>query len=185
MNWEISLQMKNGIRANTILVTRDTLTNYCETGIAAYLDHYTHLWKNGNPEPYFNQYYQPEVVKNDLENENFKHGIVSIAGEMVGIFKLDLNRPHPDFFPGNTLFIEKLYLKKIVTGGGLGSALMHQFCDWARQLDKRGIWLETMYKGPARNFYTQYGFEYLGPTAVPYPEVFEDERDMWTMGLKL
>lgn len=185
MNWEVSLQTENGIIANTILVTKETITNYCETGISAYLDHYTHLWKHGDPSPYFNQYYQSEQVKRDLQNENFIHGMVSKAGEIVGIFKLDLNRKHPEFFPGNTLFVEKLYLTKTATGSGLGSILMSQFCAWARQLERQGIWLETMRKGPARNFYLKYGFAYLGPTAVPYTEVLDDERDMWVMGLQL
>ena len=62
---------------------------------------------------------------------------------------------------------------------------MHQFYDWAQELNLKGIWLETMLKGPARNFYIQNGFQYLGPTAVPYPQVLEGERAMWIMGREL
>lgn len=185
MNPKVTLQTNNGTIAQTHLVTQEHISAYCKTGIEAYLDHYTHLWKNGDPSPYFNQYYQPASVKTDLKNLDFIHGIISIEGERIGIFKLDLSRSHPEFFPGKTLFVEKLYLAKTATGCGLGTALMHQFYDWAQELNLKGIWLETMLKGPARNFYIQNGFQYLGSTAVPYPQVLEGERAMWIMGREL
>ena len=94
-------------------------------------------------------------------------------------------RLHGDFHPGNALFLEKIYLRKAFTGLGLGSALMHQFCSWGRELGMKGLWLETMYRGPARSFYLKHGFRFLGTTEVPYPEVLKAEKAMWAVGIDL
>jgi hypothetical protein len=42
-----------------------------------------------------------------------------------------------------------------------------------------------MYKGPARSFYLNLGFRFLGTTQVPYPEVLEAEKAMWAIGYDL
>ena len=185
IDWQAQVITPNGVLAKTITVTADTIEAYCQTGKLAYLDHYRQLWPDGDPGPYFNQYYQEKQVAHDLENPGFVHGLVQVEGHTAGIFKLDLNRSSSDFYPGNALFIEKIYLKKAYTGLGLGSALMHQFCNWGRELGKKGVWLETMYKGPARSFYLNLGFRFLATTQVPYPEVLEAEKAMWAVGYDL
>lgn len=185
MPWQAQVSALNGVVAKTIPVTPDTIEEYCQTGIAAYLEHYTHLWPAGDPSPYFNQYYRKEQVARELQNPAFVHGLVQAEGQTAGIFKLDLNRVSGDFHPGKALFVEKIYLKNAYTGMGLGSALLHQFCNWARELGMKGLWLETMYRGPARSFYLKHGFRFLGTTEVPYRQVLEAEKAMWAVGIDL
>ncbi|MFM1879049.1 MAG: hypothetical protein RLZZ241_1915 [Bacteroidota bacterium] len=185
MNWHVSIPTGHDLTLKTRLVTSENLTTYCEIGIQAYLDHYTHLWEDQNPAPYFNRYYLLERASKDLENPAFVHGFLEVSGTLAGIFKLDLTKEHPNFFPGNSLFLEKLYLKKAHTGCGYGGLLLRQFMDWGLELNLGGLWLETMFKGPARQFYLKQGFRHLGNTAVPYPQVKESERAMWIMGIDL
>ena len=185
IDWQATVRTRNGALAETIRVTTETIEAYCQTGISAYLEHYTQLWPGGDPSPYFNQYYQHDQVARDLENPAFLHGLVLVEGHTAGIFKLDLNRGRSNFYPDNALFIEKIYLKNAYTGLGLGSALLQQFCRWGRDLGRKGVWLETMYKGPARSFYLKHGFRFLGTTQVPYPEVLEAEKAMWAVGYDL
>lgn len=186
MDWQRQVLLtRNGVLAKTVPVTPESIEDYCRTGIEAYLEHYTQLWPGGDPSPYFNQYYREEQVARDLENPAFVHGLVQVEGQHAGIFKLDLKRSSGDFHPGNALFLEKIYLRKAFTGLGLGSALMHQFCSWGRELGMKGLWLETMYRGPARSFYLKHGFRFLGTTEVPYPEVLKAEKAMWAVGIDL
>lgn len=183
--WQAQVSTRNGVLAHLVPVTPETIGDYCQTGIAAYLEHYTHLWPEGDPSPYFNHYYREEQVARELENPAFVLGLVQVEGRHAGIFKLDLKRSSADFHPGKALFLEKIYLKKAYTGLGLGSVLMQQFCSWARAIGMKGLWLETMYKGPARSFYLKHGFRFLGTTEVPYPEVLEAEKAMWAVGIDL
>ncbi len=185
IRWQAQVRARTGVVAHTIPVTPDTIPDYCQTGIEAYLDHYTHLWADGDPSPYFDQYYRKEQVMRELENPAFAHGLILVEGQHAGIFKLDLNRRRGDFHTDSALFLEKIYLKKAYTGLGLGSALMHQFCNWGRELGMKGLWLETMYKGPARSFYLRHGFRFLGTTQVPYAGVLEAEKAMWAVGMDL
>ena len=185
MQWEAQVGAHNGMVAKTIPVTPETITDYCQTGIAAYLEHYTHLWPGGDPSPYFNQYYRGEQVARELQNQAFVHGLLQVEGQAAGIFKLDLNRDSGGFHPGKALFVEKIYLRSDYTGMGLGSALLQQFCIWGRELGMKGLWLETMYRGPARSFYLKHGFRFLGTAQVPYREVLEAEKAMWAVGVDL
>jgi GNAT superfamily N-acetyltransferase len=184
-SWFAQIKTQSKTEAYITPLNTDLVETYCQIGIAAYLDHYTHLWKTGNPDPYFNQYYRAEQVLIDLDNSNLVHALIYVQKKPVGILKLDLNRQHPNFYPGNTLFLEKIYILKAYTGLGLGRALLDQFCEWGRQLNRQGLWLETMFKGPARQFYIKYGFRHLGDTSVPYPEVLPQEKGMWVVGVDL
>lgn len=185
VHWFAQLKTQKGVAVSLTSVNAELVETYCRIGIAAYLDHYTQLWKTGDPSPYFDSYYKPEQVLKDIENPNLVHNLIAIQKNPVGILKLDLNRQHNTFYPGNTLFLEKIYIQKAYTGAGLGKALIDQCCEWGQKLNRKGLWLETMFKGPARNFYLKYGFRYLGNTSVPYSEVLPDEKAMWVVGLDL
>lgn len=146
------------------------------------MEHYPQIWQGGDPRPYLEGQFSPEKVLRDLKNPSLRHALVYCDGQVAGILKLDHGKDRGEFYPGQALFIEKIYLKKAFTGRGLGSALLNNLCQYARLSGFRALWLEAMYKGPARAFYLQQGFRFLAPAEVPYPEILPEERAMWVMG---
>lgn len=182
MEWNPVLTTRTGESASIIPVDPAWVGAYCHTGIQAYRDHYLQLWQNRDPSPYLEQHFNPEKVVADLDNPSLQHGLLLCRHEMAGIFKLDLGRESGHFYPGEALFIEKIYFKKAFTGMGLGEALIQSLCGYARSIGRRAIWLETMYRGPARPFYLKQGFRYLSDAEVPYSKILPEERAMWVMG---
>lgn len=160
----------------------ETVPLYTETGILAYRSQYAQIWQNGDPRHYLQWHFNPQKVLRDLENPALRHVLLYSDGMVAGIVKLDLGKDSGDFYPGQALFIEKIYLKKAFTGQGLGSALLGNLCQYARLSGLHALWLEAMYKGPARAFYLQHGFRFLATTEVPYPEILPGQRVMWVMG---
>jgi len=158
---------------------------YLETGKAAYEDHYCHLWPGGDPWPYLTRNFTREIVENELQDPQIWLWLVWCAGSPAGICKLDLSKDFGSIPPGSSIFIEKIYFKNAFTGLGLGSAIIREISRLGRELDKGFLWLEAMQKGPALSFYLNNGFKILGETQVPHPEVLEEEKMMWVLGLEL
>lgn len=158
------------------------IRDYLNTGRQAYTDHYTHLWPGGDPAPYLSRNLTRHILLQELNNPAFRHWVVYAEGEPAGICKLDLRRESPDFHPGKALFLEKIYFLKGSTGQGLGSYLLKRIFRLARDLDLKGVWLESMQRGPALEFYRKHGFRILGTTRIPYPEVLPSEEAMYVLG---
>ncbi len=156
--------------------------DYLEAGRQGYRDHYCHLWPKGDPSPYLSRNFTEDVLRKELGLPGVLHWVVYVEGTAAGICKVDLTRESKTFHPGRALFLEKIYFKNEYTGKGLGHTMLEMLAGLARQKSRTGIWLEAMQKGPALDFYRKQGFEILGTTAVPYPEVLEEEKPMWILG---
>ena len=155
---------------------------FIRTGCAAYTDHYCHLWPSGDPMPYLSRNFTPQRLESDMTNPALIHWLILWEEAYVGICKLDLSKNSGGFFEGPSLFVEKIYFRKSLTGMGLGSLVMEAVAQLAIHMGRRFVWLETMQKGPAKRFYKKLGYRVLGETAVPYPEVLPSEKAMWIMG---
>ena len=184
-DWLHALPPASGSGAHWKPLSPENLVGYLEAGRQAYREHYTHLWQHHDPTPYLSAHFTREKMLCDLENTALRHGVLVFEGEAAGIFKLDLGKDSGEFHPGQALFIEKIYLKKNCTGKGFGSALLGHLGQYARSLGRRGLWLEAMARGQARDFYLEQGFRFLGHAEVPYPEVLPEERAMWVLGCDL
>ena len=158
------------------------IQDYLETGIQAYIDHYCHLWPEGDPSPYLSRNFTENILRRETWDSSLLHWVVYVNRQAAGICKLDLERESGDFYPSQALFLEKIYFRSAFTGKGVGRRIMRRIEKVAHRNAKRGIWLETMQKGPALAFYQKQGFQILGPSAVPYPEVLEEEKHMWVVG---
>lgn len=160
----------------------DNLREFLLAGTQAYTDHYCHLWPRGNPSPYIDRNLRAPVVRKEMENPAYSHWLVRTPGGVAGICVVNSGADYPGFHPGNSLFIEKIYLKKNATGKGTGSRVIAQLLDYCRVSGRSGIWLKAMEKGPARGFYEKAGFRKIGDATIPYPEVLPSEAAMWVMG---
>jgi GNAT superfamily N-acetyltransferase len=160
----------------------ETIPTYLQTGREAYVDHYCHLWPGADPNPYLKRNFTRAILREELKEPRYECGLITHHGAPAGIYKIDLQKEcniHPTKAP---LFLEKIYFRKSFTGQGLGEQAMGRILTRSKILGKDFIWLKTMQKGPALNFYKKQGFEILGETQIPYPEVLEAEKQMWVLG---
>ena len=160
----------------------ETLREFLRAGTQAYTDHYCHLWPGGNPAPYIQRNLLAPVVRKEMKTPGYRHWLVRSAEGVAGICVVNSGADFPGFHPGNSLFIEKIYLKKAFTGQGIGTRVIAQLLEYCRASGRSGIWLKAMEKGPARRFYQQAGFRKIGVSAIPYPEVLPAEAAMCVMG---
>lgn len=164
---------------------KEDIPLYLETGKEAYRDHYCHLWPGGDPWPYLTRNFTYDIAASDLQNPQTLLWMVDCEGVPAGICKLDLGKDFGAMPAGSSIFLEKIYFKKSFTGQGLGSTLIEEISRLGREMGKRFLWLEAMQKGPALSFYVKHGFEIVGETQVPHPEVLEAEKKMWVLSRRI
>jgi GNAT superfamily N-acetyltransferase len=166
-------------------VHEEDIPLYVATGRVGYSDHYCHLWPGGDPSPYLDRNFTQSIVGKELSDPDLELWLIRHKGVAAGVCKLDLKRECRYRSGTKNLFIEKIYFRNEYTGQGLGSTLISEIIRWGRGRDLEFIWLESMQKGPALDFYLRSGFKVLGETQVPYPEVLESEKKMWVLGLQI
>ena len=169
-------------RLEIIPLSVNTLPTYLQTGREAYTDHYCHLWPGADPDPYLRRNFTPAILQEEIKDPRYESWLILFKRQPAGICKLDLQKELQIHPPISSLFLEKIYFRKGFTGQGLGKQVMGWLLTRAKVLGRDFIWLITMQKGPALNFYKKQGFKILRESKIPYPEVLEAEKGMWVLG---
>lgn len=162
-------------------LTLDSSDTYISVGTKSYRQHYLHLWPEQDATPYLSTSFTSEIVKEELLHPNMEHFLFKNEDEVIGIVKL-LKDKALDQHPENTsLFIEKIYLLQEFSGKGFGTQLLSLIENYAKNLNKNLIWLDTMQKGPQLNFYLKNGFKKKQASALKLNGAKEEEKAMWIM----
>lgn len=164
-----------------VAVSQDTLETYIEVGIASYHQHYLHLWKDENPAPYLENNFRRELVEQDLKNINLNHLLIKDNHEVIGILKIVKNAPVAQYKAEEAMLLEKIYLLASYTGQGLGKKSLQFAIDLATVSGKKVLWLDTMKKGRALDFYLDLGFHIIGEKDLSYPSVLNDQKEMYLL----
>ena len=159
-------------------VTQDLIEVYLETGIKSYEQHYLHLWKNREPSPYISQSFTKSIVELELANDNVENFLVKVNKNVIGIVKIIKNKSLDEYDEKSTLLIQKIYLLQEHSAKGYGHQLLTILEDYARNLGKSLIWLDTMKKGTALSFYLKNGFIIHKESKLKLPNAIEGERPM-------
>lgn len=162
-------------------LSKELIECYCQIGKEAYTAHYAHLWPKGDASPYISRNLQADVVKKELENVDNAHFLIQHDMVTVGILKLILNAAVREFDSNDAMLLEKVYLKPASTGKGIGTVVLTRVIELATRMDKKVLWLDTMQKGPALQFYLDSGFEIVGEQDLPIPGVLDDEKGMFIL----
>lgn len=163
------------------LVIPQTLQAYINTGIASYTQHYLHLWENRNPRQYMENNFSLTTLDQEIFDANLAHYIISYSGISVGIIKLIKNKSLETYSAQETIFLEKIYFLKSHTRKGLGQVSLRFIEQISRELGKNILWLNSMQKRGANEFYLQNGFEIYGEKLLEYNEVKEREKPMFIL----
>lgn len=154
---------------------------YIKVGTEAYNQHYVHLWPQQNTTPYIESSFTKSVLEDEAKNGNTLLYIIRWNKQSVGIFKMTLDAALNSYTAGEALYIDKIYILNEFSGKGIGKKVLHFAMLRAKELNKKIIWLDTMQKGPALNFYLKNGYSVEGKSQVTLPTVLESEKQMWIM----
>lgn len=162
----------------------NTYKSYIEVGRLAYNQHYLHLWKHGNSAPYIESSFTLDVLSKEENDANTILYRILCNKIAVGVLKITLNAALDPYSATDALCIDKIYILKAHSGKGIGKKVLQFAMLRAKELNKKIVWLDTMQKGPALNFYLKNGYGIHSECRVPFAMVKENESLMWVMTKK-
>jgi GNAT superfamily N-acetyltransferase len=162
-------------------VTNENCHLYCKLGIRAYKEHYLHLWKNNDPSPYIKKSFRPDIVKCDLKDTTTFLLIIYAGKKAVGILKLIKDFPFSTHTIKDSVFLEKIYLINEFSGKGIGSIVLKWVETYCLDSGKNMVWLETMQKGPALNFYLKNGYHIIKEKQLEFDQVLDEQKPMYVL----
>lgn len=154
----------------------------------AYLDHYTHLWKNANADWYIQKSFSIEALTNELKDDNNAFYILKNEDTPLGFFKIVKSNPLSinGFSEQNALYFERVYFIKEAIGQGFGEIAFNFTQHLARQWGKKLIWLTAMDTSMKPiEAYKRMGFEICGTKKLDFPLLKDSMRGMVIMKKKL
>lgn len=152
-----------------------------EVAIAAYKDHYLHLWHDGG-EWYLKRSFSVKQLKTELAGEANRFYIARWNGENVGFMKTRTDRSLPMFEAGYALEVERIYLTAAAQGKGIGRALIKLAVSDAREMGRNIVWLKAMDTSEdALAFYERMGFAKCGGERLDFEMLKDELRGMFWM----
>lgn len=155
--------------------------DYITVGTIAYNQYYRHLWPEGNTATYIQNSFTKEVLIKEEGDENSELFVITLEERIVGILKLSYEKALANYRNNETLFLDKIYIKKEYSGKGIGKAALNFIATKAKNKLKKVVFLEAMQKGMALPFYVANGFSIIGTTQVPFNNVIEEEKPMYIL----
>ena len=166
-------------------LTASKYATYIKVGTLAYNQHYLHLWPKEDTTPYIESSFTKEVLLVEEADDNTLLYLIQLHGKAVGVFKFTLDCSQNPFSKQEALYIDKIYILNEYSGKGIGQKVL-QFAELrAKELGKKVVWLDTMQKGPALQFYLKNGYTIHGESKVHFAAVLPEEKFMWVMVKKL
>ncbi len=154
---------------------------YIDVGTRAYNQHYLHLWPNENTAPYIESSFTEAILLKEELDSNTLLYIIQSNGTTVGIMKITMNCSLDSYSAAEALYLDKIYILNEFSGKGIGKKALQFVQLRAKELHKKIVWLGTMQKGPAQNFYLNNGYDIHRESKVPFDIVVEEEKAMWIM----
>jgi L-amino acid N-acyltransferase YncA len=164
-----------------IAVTEKEIDLLRSTALAAYCDHYLHLWKD-NGAWYVERSFSPAQLSSELAQPFSNFYFIVYQRETVGFLKINTAMDLPGYTNEETLELERIYLKASAGGSGIGSFVMNFVFQQAAILQKRVVFLKVMDTSliPIK-FYKKHGFEICGTYQLDYEQMREELRGMYFM----
>jgi GNAT superfamily N-acetyltransferase len=166
-------------------VDPETIDTYIKTRTKAYNQHYRHLWPDGDTTPYIQTSFRVAILKKELSTINIQLFLIHRNKECVGILKLVTDAPLEAYAKKEALYLDKIYITKEASGEGIGTKAIQFIMLRAKAAEKKLIWLATMQKGAALNFYKKNGFLIHGKTEIKFKQAIEAEKPMFIMMKKI
>lgn len=162
-----------------------TFDTYIKVGTKAYDQHYMHLWPDGDTTPYLQTSFTLAVLNKEFSDINTQLFLIKRNKECVGILKLITNVALDGYSELEALYLDKIYMTKEASGEGIGMKALQFILLRAKAANKKVLWLATMQKGRALNFYKKNGFAIHSITEIKFKQAIEAEKPMFIMVKKI
>ncbi|WP_019668471.1 GNAT family N-acetyltransferase [Eudoraea adriatica] len=166
-------------------VSNKTCRLYCKLGTKAYKEHYLHLWQNNDPAPYIEKSFTIDVVKDELKDNSVSLWLIYHENTAVGILKLIKDAPIASHASKEVVLLEKIYILHKFSGKGIGSFALRWVETYCLKANRQLIWLETMQKGAALNFYLKNGYHIIREKKLKFDQVLEKQKPMYILYKKV
>jgi len=157
--------------------TYDDIPVLLDVSIRSYKEHYIYLWHDGG-ESYIRANFNYKKLENEMSDSNSVFFLVKSVQKTVGLLKLNLDKEIRDYTAEESLELERIYLIKEASGKGMGRKAVDFVTEFARQRNKKSIWLKTMDGSVASGFYEKQGFNVIGETYLNHPAIRDEYKKM-------
>ncbi|WP_347158525.1 GNAT family N-acetyltransferase [Pontibacter chitinilyticus] len=155
-----------------------------DIAINAYGDHYLYLWFDGGAW-YLERSFSESALRKELADPNAAFFLIHHQQELVGFLKLNINQPFEAYTAEEALELERIYLTKAASGKGIGREAVNFTKAFAKERNKRVIWLKAMDSSRSVDFYEQNGFEKCGTYTLDFEQMKPEYRGMHILQLEL
>jgi GNAT superfamily N-acetyltransferase len=150
-------------------------------GRATYVPYYPHVWKEGGTDFYMEACFGTDTLREQLNDPNIVYYLPETTDhQVVGLLKLQLNRPVPDSNLQDALYLEKIYLMPDFFGKGYGQKIIEFVVELAKNLGREAVWLTVMKTGPEAA-YLRAGFQRRGEVRYDFDLLKPEQRGGWVM----
>lgn len=160
--------------------TKEEIPDLIKVATQSYIEHYTHLWHDEG-ENYMKNSFSHEQFLKEISNPDALFFLVIVENKPVGFVKLNTDKAIDAYTSNEALELERIYFLKDASGKGLGKATLSMIIKFAKDRQKKIIWLKAMKGGSAHGFYQKQGFLLNSETILTYPLIKEEHREMVTL----
>ncbi len=164
--------------------TAEDLHTLQDIAINSYGDHYLYLWYDSGMW-YIDRSFSDKALKTELADTNAAFFLIYEGDELVGFLKLNIDKELEGFTAEESLELERIYLTKAASGRGIGRRVVHFTVDFAKERNKRVVWLKAMDSSRSVDFYEQNGFVKCGTYTLDFEAMKEEYRGMYVMKREL
>src|SRR6266850_976318 len=112
-----------------------------QIGIRTYKEHFSEIWTHKGINQYLNHQFGIEKLKSDITNNHVKYFLAYLNEEPIGYLKLNMDKPQPNSKYDTGIELEKIYLIKSFSGGGIGEKILDFVIQFANEYSIKNIWL--------------------------------------------
>lgn len=163
--------------------TPEDLGDLLHVARTAFLQAFTLGNKPENVQAYLDEAFTLEQFGKELANPASTFILAEIGGELIGYTKVNLVPAQTDVHDPESLEIARLYVLEDFLGFGVGKILLDSALDFAKQHQKKYIWLGVWeHNARAIRFYEKNGFSKFGSHPFPFGDEIQND---WLMRLEL
>ena len=160
--------------------SKDDISQLVAVAIQSYNEHYTYLWFDEGRN-YVKNSFNTEQLAKEMDDKNAIFFVVLMDGSPVGFVKLNIDKSIDSYTADEALELERIYFIRDVVGKGLGKETLSMITTFAKDQEKKVIWLKAMKGGEAQGFYEKQGFGLISETVLKLPFMKDEYRGMVVM----
>lgn len=165
------------------LAERKDLTLLRKIAIETNVDTFAEFNTPENMDAFLREYYNPSRLEEEFEEAGSVCFLAWDEEKLVGFSRLRLNDEAESQLGKNTIELQRLYVHPDHQGKRIGSLLMQNALDYAKECGLEWLWLGVWERNfKAQGFYAKWGFERFGSHVFP---MGDDPQTDWLLKKKI